>query len=57
MMVDEGGNPMQMCMSMCKNMTDALKQTGEMAAFATPELNSQLPSYCRVHNSLTQSYA
>lgn len=40
MMGGEGGSPMQMCMSMCKNMSGALKQTGEMAAFATPELRS-----------------
>jgi len=39
MMGGEGGSPMQMCMSMCKGMSGALKQTGEMA-FATHELHS-----------------
>ncbi len=40
MMDGEGESPMQKCMSMCKDMSGALKQTGEVAAFATPELRS-----------------
>jgi len=36
---------MQMCMSMCKDMSGALKQTGEMAAFATPELHKMFTEW------------
>lgn len=37
-MMGGGGPPMEMCMSMCKQMTQSIERTGEMAAYATPEL-------------------
>lgn len=36
---EKGGNPMQMCISMCQEMTDSVKKMAELAAFATPELH------------------
>ncbi len=37
-MLPGGGPPMEMCMSMCKEMTQTIERTSEMAAYATPEL-------------------
>ena len=37
-MMGEGGSPMEMCMNMCKQMTQTVAKASEMAAYATPEL-------------------
>ena len=45
MMAGGGGPPMEMCMKMCKEMTQAIKQTNEIAAYATPELRGLFESW------------
>lgn len=37
-MMGEGAPPMEMCINMCKQMTQSIERTSEMAAYATPEL-------------------
>lgn len=37
-MMGGAGQPMEMCMNMCKKVTESIERTSEMAAYATPEL-------------------
>lgn len=48
MMEDMGGMPpMEMCMKMCQQMTDAVTGTAKMASFATPELRGLFEEWAR----------
>lgn len=44
-MMSGGGPPMDMCMKMCKEMTQTIERTSEMAAYATPELRGLFESW------------
>ena len=44
-MMAGGGPPMDMCMKMCKEMTQTIERTSEMAAYATPELRGLFESW------------
>lgn len=44
-MMGEGFPPMEMCMNMCRQMTGAIEQVGNMAAYATPELRGLFESW------------
>lgn len=37
-MMGQGVPPMEMCMNMCRQMSQAVERTSEIAAYATPEL-------------------